>query len=97
MAQRNDTAIWSGLFRISAESGQTLQAQIRQVIFNRKEEMLRAAFSETARNKAQINNYLAERLLESVGKANAAAAGATPKADAKKDEPKSENKADEKK
>ena len=32
MAQRNDTAIWSGLFRISAESGQTLQAQIRQAI-----------------------------------------------------------------
>ncbi|TIU59099.1 MAG: hypothetical protein E5W30_11965, partial [Mesorhizobium sp.] len=29
MPQRNDTAIWSGLFRISAESGQTLQAQIR--------------------------------------------------------------------
>ena len=32
MSQRNDTAIWSGLFRISAESGQTLQAQIRQAI-----------------------------------------------------------------
>ena len=32
MAQRNDTAIWSGLFRISTESGQTLQAQIRQAI-----------------------------------------------------------------
>ena len=32
MPQRNDTAIWSGLFRISAESGQTLQAQIRQAI-----------------------------------------------------------------
>lgn len=32
MSQRNDSAIWSGLFRISAESGQTLQAQIRQAI-----------------------------------------------------------------
>lgn len=32
MALRNDSAIWSGLFRISAESGQTLQAQIRQAI-----------------------------------------------------------------
>ena len=32
MAQRNNSAIWSGLFRISAESGQTLQAQIRQAI-----------------------------------------------------------------
>lgn len=32
MVSRNDTAIWSGLFRISADSGQTLQAQIRQAI-----------------------------------------------------------------
>lgn len=32
MANRNEAAIWSGLFRISAESGQTLQAQIRQAV-----------------------------------------------------------------
>jgi GntR family transcriptional regulator/MocR family aminotransferase len=32
MPTRNDAAIWSGLFRISADSGQTLQAQIRQAI-----------------------------------------------------------------
>ena len=32
MPSRNDAAIWSGLFTISAESGQTLQAQIRQAI-----------------------------------------------------------------
>lgn len=32
MPARNDTAIWSGLFKISPESGQTLQAQIRQAI-----------------------------------------------------------------
>lgn len=32
MASRNDSAIWSGLFRISPDSGQTLQAQIRQAI-----------------------------------------------------------------
>src|SRR5690606_22525209 len=32
MSTRTDPAIWSGLFRISAESGQTLQAQIRQSI-----------------------------------------------------------------
>lgn len=32
MSTRNDAAIWSGLFRISPESGQTLQAQIRQAI-----------------------------------------------------------------
>jgi GntR family transcriptional regulator / MocR family aminotransferase len=32
MPSRSDTAIWSGLFRISPDSGQTLQAQIRQAI-----------------------------------------------------------------
>ncbi len=32
MAARPDPAIWTGLFRISAESGQTLQAQIRQAV-----------------------------------------------------------------
>src|SRR6185312_8535427 len=32
MPTRNDAAIWSGLFRISTDSGQTLQAQIRQAI-----------------------------------------------------------------
>jgi peptidyl-prolyl cis-trans isomerase SurA len=72
-----------------------VQAQIRQVIFNRKEEMLRAAFSETARNKAKIENYLAERLLESVGKTQAATAGTTTE---KKEEKKpEEKKADEQK
>jgi len=67
-----------------------VEAQIRQVIFNRKEEMLRAAFSETARNKAKIENYLAERLLDSVGKANTAAAGSGTNAETKKEEPKDE-------
>ncbi len=66
-------------------SSPAVSAQIRQVIFNRKEEMLRAAFSETARNKAQINNYLAERLLESVGKAAATAAGSDTQTDPKSD------------
>lgn len=32
MPNRTDAAIWSGLFRISPDSGQTLQAQIRQAI-----------------------------------------------------------------
>ncbi len=32
MPTRPDPAIWTGLFRISADSGQTLQAQIRQAI-----------------------------------------------------------------
>jgi len=72
-------------------SNAQVQAQIRQAIFNRKEEMLRAAFSETARNKAQIKNYMAERLLESVGKATIAVAGEK-KADPKPEEKKAEEK-----
>jgi peptidyl-prolyl cis-trans isomerase SurA len=81
-----------------------VQAQIRQAIFSRKEEMLRAAFSETARNKAQINNYMAERLLDSVGKAapgGSAPAASTPEpSDDKKaapEAPKSAPATDEKK
>lgn len=68
-------------------SSAQVQAQIRQVIFNQKEQMLRAAFSEVAHNKAQVNNYLAERLLESAGKAASAAAEGTGKEE-KKEEPK---------
>ena len=75
-------------------SSAQVQSQIRQVIFNQKEQMLRAAFSEVARNKAQVNNYLAERMLESVGKAGAAA---DTKADAKAEEKKGEAKETDKK
>jgi peptidyl-prolyl cis-trans isomerase SurA len=71
-----------------------VQAQIRQVIFNRKEEMLRAAFSETARNNAKIENYLAGRLLDSVGKTAAASGAAT---DKKPEEKKPEEKKPEEK
>ena len=45
-----------------------VQAQVRQVIFNRKDQTLKNAFSEAARNKATIANYLAERILETAGK-----------------------------
>ena len=75
-------------------SSPQVQAQIRQVIFNRKDEMLRAAFSETARNKAQINNYLAERLLDSVGKASTATAGSDTKAGTSQEEKKADEKGD---
>jgi peptidyl-prolyl cis-trans isomerase SurA len=72
-----------------------IQAQIRQVIFNRKEEMLRAAFSETARNNAKITNYLAQRLLESAGKSAPSSALSVPVAPAAA--PPAEGKAEEKK
>ncbi|HET9216702.1 MAG TPA: SurA N-terminal domain-containing protein [Terriglobia bacterium] len=74
-----------------------VNAQIRQVIFDQKSQMLRAAFSEVARNKAQVNNYLAERLLESAGKA--AAANSTTeqtKTEAKPEEKKEEPQATDK-
>ena len=45
-----------------------VQAQVRQVIFNRKDQTLKNAFSEAARNKATVTNYLAQRILETAGK-----------------------------
>jgi peptidyl-prolyl cis-trans isomerase SurA len=45
-----------------------VQAQVRMVIFNRKDQTLKNAFSEAARNKATVMNYLAQRILETAGK-----------------------------
>ena len=45
-----------------------VQGQVRQVIFNRKDQTLKNAFSEAARNKATVMNYLAQRILENAGK-----------------------------
>jgi peptidyl-prolyl cis-trans isomerase SurA len=40
-----------------------VQAQIRQVIFNRKDQTLKSAYSEVARNNAEVSNFMAERIL----------------------------------
>jgi len=45
-----------------------VQTQVRQAIFNRKDQTLKNAFSEAARNKATVVNYLAERILATAGK-----------------------------
>lgn len=45
-----------------------VQANVRQTIFNQKDQTLKAAFSEVARNKATVINYLAQRILDSSGK-----------------------------
>src|SRR5215510_12927035 len=45
-----------------------VQAQVRQVIFNRKDQTLKNAFSEGARNKATVTNFLAQRILDTAGK-----------------------------
>ena len=44
-----------------------VQADIRQLIFNRKDQTLKGAFFEIARNKADIRNFLAERILARAG------------------------------
>ena len=44
-----------------------VQGQVRQVIFNRKDQVLKAAFSETSRNAATIRNYFAQRVLDAAG------------------------------
>jgi peptidyl-prolyl cis-trans isomerase SurA len=45
-----------------------VKAQIHQLIANRKDQTLKNAFSEIARNNAKITNYLAERVLATAGK-----------------------------
>src|SRR5262245_49465892 len=45
-----------------------VQANVRQEIFNRKDQTLKNAFSEAARNKATVVNYLAQRILDTTGK-----------------------------
>jgi peptidyl-prolyl cis-trans isomerase SurA len=46
-----------------------IQAEVRQVIFNRKDQTLKTAFSESVRNRADISNFYAERILSNAGKA----------------------------
>jgi peptidyl-prolyl cis-trans isomerase SurA len=45
-----------------------IQAEVRQVIFNRKDQTLKAAFSESVRNRADVSNFMAERILANAGK-----------------------------
>jgi len=45
-----------------------VKAQIHQAIAGRKDQTLKNAFSEIARNNAKVTNYLAERVLASAGK-----------------------------
>ena len=45
-----------------------VQQQVRKVIFDRKDQTLKSAFSEVARNKATVVNFLARRILETAGK-----------------------------
>jgi peptidyl-prolyl cis-trans isomerase SurA len=46
-----------------------VQQTIRERLLNRKDQLLKAAYYETARNEAKVVNYLAEKVVESAGKA----------------------------
>jgi peptidyl-prolyl cis-trans isomerase SurA len=45
-----------------------VQAQVRQVIFNRKDQTLKNAYSEMVRNRARVSNFLAERIFAAASK-----------------------------
>lgn len=45
-----------------------VQQTIRETLLNRKEQLLRAAYYEVARNEARVVNYLARRIAETKGK-----------------------------
>jgi peptidyl-prolyl cis-trans isomerase SurA len=49
-------------------SDQRVYQNVRDTIFNRKDQTLKNAFSEAARNKATVVNYLAQRILDTSGK-----------------------------
>ena len=45
-----------------------VQSDVRQIVFGRKESLLKAAFLEVVRNEATVRNVLAERTLAQAGK-----------------------------
>jgi peptidyl-prolyl cis-trans isomerase SurA len=45
-----------------------VQQEIREALFNRKDQLLRSAYYEVARNSAKIQNYLAQNVLDNAGK-----------------------------
>ena len=45
-----------------------VQSDVRQLVFGRKEALLKAAFLEVVRNEATVRNVLAEKILVEAGK-----------------------------
>jgi len=45
-----------------------VQQSIRDTLLNNKDQLLKAAYFETARNSAKIENYLARSIVENAGK-----------------------------
>jgi len=46
-----------------------VQQTIRETLLNRKDQLLKAAYYEAARNEAKVVNYLAQQVIENAGKA----------------------------
>lgn len=44
-----------------------VEAQVRQMIFNQRDQILRSAFFETVRNDSDVQNFFARRILEQAG------------------------------
>ena len=45
-----------------------VQQEIREALLNRKDQLLKSAYYEVARNSAKIENYLAQSVLDNAGK-----------------------------
>jgi len=45
-----------------------VQQSIRETLMNRKDNLLKAAYYEVARNNAKVENYLARSIVDSAGK-----------------------------
>jgi peptidyl-prolyl cis-trans isomerase SurA len=45
-----------------------VQQTIRETLLNRKDQLLKAAYYEVARNEAKVVNYLARSVVENAGK-----------------------------
>jgi peptidyl-prolyl cis-trans isomerase SurA len=46
-----------------------VQQTIRETLLNRKDQLLKAAYYEAARNEAKVVNYLARSVVDNAGKA----------------------------
>jgi len=45
-----------------------VQQNIREILVNRKDQLLRAAYYEVARNEAKVVNYLAQSIMQNKDK-----------------------------
>ena len=57
------------LMLAEALEGSRLQQTIRETLLNRKDQLLKAAYYEVARNDAKVVNYLARSVVDNAGKA----------------------------